>query len=133
MNNLFNLAKSGLSTAQSALSIVGSNLTNGMSPSYSRRDIIIGESGGLTTSNGFYGYGAVVRGVERAYDAFASSQLRTSVSVWSALDARNEQLSDIDNMLFLFLWATCSNRCPRSVTTHQTVRHDLPYSTVLAR
>jgi len=99
MNNLFNLAKSGLSTAQSALSIVGSNLTNGMSPSYSRRDIIIGESGGLTTSNGFYGYGAVVRGVERAYDAFASSQLRTSVSVWSALDARNEQLSDIDNML----------------------------------
>lgn len=99
MNNLFNLAKSGLSTAQSALSIVGSNLTNGMSSSYSRRDIIIGESGGLTTGNGFYGYGAMVRGVERAYDAFANSQLRTSVSVWSALDARNEQLSDIDNML----------------------------------
>lgn len=99
MNNLFNLAKSGLSTAQSALSIVGSNLTNGMSSSYSRRDIIIGESGGLTTGNGFYGYGAMVRGVERAYDAFASSQLRTSVSVWSALDARNEQLTDIDNML----------------------------------
>lgn len=99
MNNLFNLARSGLSTAQSALSVVGSNLTNGMSPNYSRRDIIIGESGGLSTANGFYGYGAKVNGVQRAYDAFANSQLRGSVSNWAALSGRNEQLSDIDNML----------------------------------
>ncbi|TDN59454.1 flagellar hook-associated protein FlgK [Scandinavium goeteborgense] len=99
MNNLFNLARSGLSTAQSALSVVGSNLTNGMSGNYSRRDIIIGESGGLTTSRGFYGYGAQVNGVQRAYDAFANSQLRGSISSWSALAGRNEQLSDIDDML----------------------------------
>lgn len=99
MNNLFNLARSGLSTAQSALSVVGSNLTNGMSPNYSRRDILIGESGGLSTANGFYGYGAKVNGVQRAYDAFANSQLRGSVSNWAALTGRHEQLSDIDNML----------------------------------
>ncbi|UVC29969.1 flagellar hook-associated protein FlgK [Pantoea sp. SOD02] len=99
MNNLFNLARSGLSTAQSALSVVGSNLTNGMSPNYSRRDILIGESGGLSTANGFYGYGAKVNGVQRAYDAFANSQLRGSVSSWAALNGRHEQLTDIDNML----------------------------------
>ncbi len=99
MNNLFNLARSGLSTAQSALSVVGNNLTNGMSDTYSRRDILIGEAGGLTTRNGFYGYGAKVNGVQRAYDAFANAQLRGSVSNWASHSARNEQLSDIDNML----------------------------------
>lgn len=99
MNNLFNLARSGLSTAQAALGVVGSNLTNGMSPTYSRRDIIIAESGGLTTSRGFYGYGAQVNGVQRAYDAFANSQLRSSISNGHGLAGRNEQLSDIDNML----------------------------------
>jgi len=60
MNNLFSLAKSGLSVAQSALSVVGSNLTNGMSDTYSRRSLVIGELGGMTTGNGFYGYGATV-------------------------------------------------------------------------
>jgi flagellar hook-associated protein 1 len=99
MNNLFSLARSGLSTAQAAISVVGSNLTNGMSPTYSRRDIIIAESGGLATPNGFYGYGAKVNGVQRAYDAFANSQLRGSISNWSALQGRHEQLSDIDDML----------------------------------
>lgn len=99
MNNLFNLARSGLSVGQSALSVVGSNLTNGMSGTYSRRDIIIGESGGLATSKGFYGFGAQVSGIQRAYDAFASSQLRGSVSNWAAMTGRHEQLADIDDML----------------------------------
>nr|WP_226867040.1 flagellar hook-associated protein FlgK [Enterobacter hormaechei] len=99
MNNLFSLAKSGLSVAQSALSVVGSNLTNGMSDTYSRRSLVIGELGGMTTGNGFYGYGATVTGVDRAYDAFANKQLRGSVSNWASLNGRMEQLSDIDNML----------------------------------
>ncbi len=99
MNNLFNLARSGLSTGQAALSVVGSNLTNGMSDHYSRRNILIGELGGLNTSQGFFGYGAKVNGVDRAYDAFANSQLRGSLSNWAGLKGRHEQLTDIDNML----------------------------------
>lgn len=99
MNNLFSLAKSGLSVAQSALNVVGSNLTNGMTETYSRRNIVIGELGGLSTANGFYGYGAKVSNVNRAYDAFANQQLRGSVSNWASLNGRMEQLSDIDDML----------------------------------
>jgi Flagellar hook-associated protein len=99
MNNLFNLARSGLSTGQAALSVVGSNLTNGMSENYSRRNILIGELGGLNTSQGFFGYGVQVNGVDRAYDAFANSQLRGAISNWAGLKGRHEQLADIDNML----------------------------------
>ncbi|EMB9076145.1 flagellar hook-associated protein FlgK [Enterobacter cloacae] len=99
MNNLFNLARGGLSVAQSALRVTGDNLTNGMSGTYSRRNIIIGELGGRTTPQGFYGFGAQVSGIERAYDAFANNQLRGSLSHYASLTGRMEQLSDIDNML----------------------------------
>ncbi|EOZ4637348.1 flagellar hook-associated protein FlgK [Enterobacter cloacae] len=99
MNNLFNLARGGLSVAQSALRVTGDNLTNGMSQTYSRRNIIIGELGGRSTTQGFYGFGAQVSGIERAYDAFANNQLRGSLSHYASLSGRMEQLSDIDNML----------------------------------
>lgn len=99
MNNLFNLARGGLNVAQSALRVTGDNLTNGMSGTYSRRNIIIGELGGRMTPQGFYGFGAQVNGIERAYDAFANNQLRGSLSQYASLTGRLEQLSDIDNML----------------------------------
>ncbi|EKK5416439.1 flagellar hook-associated protein FlgK [Enterobacter ludwigii] len=99
MNNLFNLARGGLSVAQSALRVTGDNLTNGMSGIYSRRNITIGELGGRSTTQGFYGFGAQVSGIERAYDAFANNQLRGSLSHYASLSGRMEQLSDIDNML----------------------------------
>lgn len=99
MNNLFNLARGGLSVAQAALRVTGDNLTNGMSGTYSRRSLIIGELGGMTTGQGFFGYGARAGGVERAYDAFANNEMRGSLSQYASLAGRNEQLSDIDNML----------------------------------
>lgn len=99
MNNLFNLARNGISVAQAAIQVTGDNLVNGMSQNYSRRSLLIGELGGKTTPQGFYGFGARVGGVERAYDAFANIQLRDSLSHYSSLTARMEQLADIDNML----------------------------------
>lgn len=99
MNNLYNMAKTGLTTAGYALSVVGNNLVNGMSPGYSRRDVIIGEAGGLSTARGFFGYGANMVSVERAYDAFANNQLRGSISQYNSFTGRYEQLADIDNML----------------------------------
>ncbi len=53
MNNLFNLARGGLSVAQAALRVTGDNMTNGMSGTYSRRSLIIGELGGMSTAQGF--------------------------------------------------------------------------------
>ncbi|KLP57597.1 flagellar hook protein [Enterobacter genomosp. O] len=99
MNNLFNLARNGISVAQAAIRVTGDNLTNGPSGNYSRRSLIIGELGGMSTPQGFYGYGARASGVERAYDAFANNQLRDSLSSYASFTGRMEQLADIDNML----------------------------------
>ncbi|UKJ19833.1 flagellar hook-associated protein FlgK [Enterobacter mori] len=99
MNNLYNLARNGLSVAQAGLRVTGDNLTNGMSGNYSRRSLLIGELGGMSTPQGFYGYGARIGGVERAYDAFANNQLRDSLSSYASLTGRMGQLADIDDML----------------------------------
>lgn len=97
--NLMYLAQSGLSSAQSALNVVGNNLNNAYTDGYSRQNIILGEAGGKTTANGFFGYGVQVNGVKRAYDGFINNQLRSAQTEFSALDSRYEQLSQIDNML----------------------------------
>lgn len=97
--NLFNLAKSGLSTANSAIYVIGNNINNATNAGYSRRDIIIGEAGGLSTGNGFYGYGAQVNGVYRNNDSFLNGQLRGANSNVGALVGRYEQLAEIDDMM----------------------------------
>ncbi|GLR07527.1 flagellar hook-associated protein FlgK [Mixta theicola] len=97
--NLMYLAQSGLSAAQSSLNVVGNNLNNAYTVGYSRQNIILGEAGGKTTANGFFGYGVQVNGVKRAYDAFINNQLRGAQTEYSALSSRYEQLSQIDNML----------------------------------
>ena len=97
--NLMYLAQSGLSAAQSSLNVVGNNLNNAYTVGYSRQNIILGEAGGKTTAQGFFGYGVQVNGVNRAYDAFINNQLRSAQTEYSALASRYEQLSQIDNML----------------------------------
>lgn len=97
--NLMYLAQSGLSSAQNALNVVGNNLSNSMTPGYSRQSIILGEAGGRTTGNGYFGYGVQVVGVERAYNSFINNQVRSAATEYQSLASRFEQLSQIDNML----------------------------------
>ncbi len=97
--NLFNIARSGIMAAQYASSVLGSNLTNSLSEGYHRRDIILGEAGGLSTGQGYYGFGVQVNGVQRGYDAFIENQLRNSQTSLFAQHGRYDQLSEIDNML----------------------------------
>lgn len=59
----------------------------------------MGEAGGMSTPNGFYGYGVQVNGVQRGYDAFIENQLRGAQTTFNAHNSRYEQLSEIDNML----------------------------------
>ncbi len=97
--NLFNIAQSGLSAAQSALNVVGNNLSNAMTAGYSRQDIILGEAGGNTTRTGFFGYGVQTNDVKRCYDGFLNNQVRGATAQFQALQGRYEQLSQIDDLL----------------------------------
>lgn len=97
--NLFTIAQSGLSAAQSALNVVGNNLSNAMTAGYSRQAIVLGEAGGRTTRNGFFGYGVQTSDVKRSYDGFLNNQVRGATAQFQALQGRYEQLSQIDDLL----------------------------------
>ncbi|MGP3590925.1 flagellar hook-associated protein FlgK [Vagococcus sp. WN89Y] len=97
--NLINLAQNGLSAAQNALNVVGNNLSNATTVGYNRQNIVLGEAGGKTTNNGYFGYGVKVGDVQRAYDGFISNQVRGASTEFYALNSRYEQVSQIDNML----------------------------------
>ncbi|NDJ55697.1 flagellar hook-associated protein FlgK [Enterobacteriaceae bacterium 4M9] len=99
MSNLMYLARSGLSSAQSALNVVGNNMNNAFTEGYSRQSIVLGQAGGKTTNYGFFGYGAQVDGVQRAYDGFVNNQLRSATTNFMSLHGRYSQLTQIDNML----------------------------------
>lgn len=96
--NLFNIAQGGLSAAQSALNVVGNNLSNSMTTGYSRQNIILGEAGGRSTSYGFFGYGVQTNNVQRCYDGFLNNQVRGATSHFQGLKGRYEQLSQVDNL-----------------------------------
>jgi len=97
--NLINLAQNGLSAAQNALNVVGNNLSNATTVGYNRQNIVLGEAGGKTTNNGYFGYGVKVGDVQRAYDGFINNQVRGASTEFYALNSRYEQVSQIDNML----------------------------------
>lgn len=99
MSNLMYLARSGLNSAQSALSVVGNNINNAFTEGYSRQNIILGEAGGKSTNHGFFGYGVQVNDVQRAYDGFINNQLRSATTDFMGLHSRSTQLTQIDNML----------------------------------
>lgn len=97
--NLLYLARNGLGAAQGALHAVSNNLSNAMTPGYSRQFATLGEAGGQTTATGFYGFGAQVNGIDRAYSSFANQQLRDANSIFMQHNGRLSQLSQIDAML----------------------------------
>lgn len=99
MSNLMYLARSGLSSAQAALNVVGNNMNNAFTEGYSRQSIVLGQAGGKSTNYGFFGYGVQVDDVQRAYDGFINNQLRSATTNFMSLYSRNTQLTQIDNML----------------------------------
>ncbi|HAG0390739.1 TPA: flagellar hook-associated protein FlgK [Salmonella enterica] len=97
--SLLSLAQNGLSAAQAALNVVGNNLTNAVTPGYSRQSIDFGEAGGKTSGKGFFGYGVTVEQVQRMYDGFLNNQVRGASTEFSTLNTRYKQVSQIDDML----------------------------------
>ncbi len=97
--NLFYLAQNGLSAAQCALNVIGNNMTNAVTPGYSRENALLGEAGGKSTNYGFFGYGVAVDGVQRMYDGFLNDQVRGATTEFTTLQGRYQQVSQIDDML----------------------------------
>ena len=98
-NSLFGTALSGLNVAQRGLATVGHNIANVDTPGYSRQRVDQVARVPQFTGAGYVGQGAQIAGVERVYDSFVNSQIRTSQATASRLDTLHDLSSGVDRLL----------------------------------
>lgn len=99
MPDMLNTAVSGLLSFQRSLSTVSHNITNVNTEGYSRQRANITTQNPALVGGSYYGNGARVSSVTRAYDQFLTSELRDTASVFSKMDMLTNLAGHIDDVL----------------------------------
>ena len=100
MSSLLNIGASGLKSQQSALNIVGQNITNASTPGYTRQRVDLATQSDGLRGNGLSGLGVQVENTSRIADLFIEDQIRTDASLAGGLEAFSQGIDQVDNLLF---------------------------------
>jgi flagellar hook-associated protein 1 FlgK len=99
MADLLNIGLSGLSASKSQLSITGHNISNVNTPGYSRQDASQATRTPQFSGAGYVGSGTTLVEIRRTYSEFLTSQLRSSTSLSSDVEAYKSQIDQLDSLL----------------------------------
>ncbi len=83
----------------SSMQTTGHNIANAQTPGYSRQTVQLASSGGQQTGAGFFGKGVDVVTVQRASDAFLTTQAQVASSMSAMDDARSSNLQQLETVL----------------------------------
>ena len=96
---LLNIAVSGLTAANRALTTIGHNVANVNTVGYSRQRADLQTRPPQLASGSFVGAGVEVVNTRRLYDAFAVNQLRTSSTSVGYADTYHDLAQSLDNLV----------------------------------
>jgi len=82
----------------SSMQTTGHNIANAQTPGYSRQTVQLQTSGGQSTGAGFFGKGVDVVTVQRANDAFLTSQAQVASSMAAMDSARASNLEQLETV-----------------------------------
>ena len=99
MSGIFGIGLSGLNVAQSHLNTVSHNITNAGTAGYSRQTVVQVANDAEYGGTGYFGRGAQVADVTRAYNQFLEQQVQSSTSRQAQYATYNAQISQINNLL----------------------------------
>lgn len=99
MADLLNIGLSGLAASKSQLSITGHNISNVNTPGYSRQDASQATRTPQFSGAGYVGSGTTLVEIRRTYSEFLTSQLRSSTSLSSDVEAYKSQIDQLDSLL----------------------------------
>ena len=99
MADLLNIGLSGLSASKSQLSITGHNISNVNTPGFSRQDASQATRTPQFSGAGYVGSGTTLVEIRRSYSEFLTSQLRSSTSLSSDVEAYKSQINQLDSLL----------------------------------
>jgi flagellar hook-associated protein 1 FlgK len=97
--SILNIGVSALSAYQRTLNTTGHNIANAETEGYSRQRVNLGTQIPQLTGAGWIGSGVRVTDVQRLYDDFLATQMRSTQSTTSDLQAFYQQASWLDNMV----------------------------------
>ena len=99
MGDLLNTAISGLSAAQRQLATTSHNIANIDTPGYSRQRAVMQAHDPQVVNQFAIGKGVMLSDIERIFDQFTTTRLRSVTSEQSRLDMFHQLASVIDDML----------------------------------
>lgn len=99
MADLLSIGLSGLSASKTQLSITGHNITNVNTPGYSRQDASQATRSPQFSGAGYIGSGTTLVEIRRTYSEFLTTQLRSSTSLSSDVEAYKSQINQLDSLL----------------------------------
>lgn len=99
MADLLNIGMSGLHAAKTKLSVTGHNITNVNTPGYTRQDTVQATRTPQFTGAGYIGTGTSITDVRRSYNEFLTTQLRSTTSLNSDVQAYKSQIDQLDGLL----------------------------------
>jgi len=99
MAGVLNIGVSALLSFQRSLSTTGHNIANSETEGYSRQRVEFGTQAPRLTGVGWMGSGVHVTQVQRMYDDFMATQMRTTQSAASQLETYHTQASRIDDII----------------------------------
>ncbi|HJV52653.1 MAG TPA: flagellar hook-associated protein FlgK [Noviherbaspirillum sp.] len=99
MANILSTANSALTAAQQGLATTAHNIANARTPGYHRQVLQQAAVGGQDEGGGFIGKGTEVVSVQRVYNEYLASQLRTVQTSQGQLEAHYTQANRINNMM----------------------------------
>ncbi|PKF62760.1 flagellar hook-associated protein FlgK [Psychromonas sp. psych-6C06] len=99
MADLFQIGLSGIYTSQASLATTGHNIANVNTAGYSRQSVEVNTAGADRFGGYFVGRGAIVAGIERAYDQFAFTENIMNTSQYGYSKEVYQQTSQLDMLL----------------------------------
>ncbi|MCW8995699.1 MAG: flagellar hook-associated protein FlgK [Psychromonas sp.] len=99
MADLFQVGLSGINSSQASLATTGHNIANVNTKGYSRQSVDVASNGADRYGDYFVGRGAVITGIERAYDQFAFTDNLINTSQLGYANELYTQNSQLDSVL----------------------------------
>jgi len=98
-SSIFDIGVSGINAAQASLATTSHNIANAASTGFHRQSTRQSTQVPQETGSGFFGKGAMVETVQRAYSRFLEGAVLTAQTQESYLQTYESQISQIDNLL----------------------------------
>ncbi len=98
INGIINSTVSALNTYTSAIDVINRNIGNVETEGYTRQSAVIQEKAPISTATGVIGTGVNVENVERIYNSFLSTQLRSATEQMGKWAAQQEGMSSVEQV-----------------------------------